>query len=213
MLYCIQPGGGLRLNRKIGLLIILLLALVAVAVIAGSCLRGLAGEPVAIWTPAPATSGSSGATPRGAILPTLPAQPTRTPTRPRATATPTADVTADPKLIIITEADVVNAVAAGIGVQQGLTLEDLGVAFTDGKMRLTTGRLSYGPADVLDLVLVGSLVAQDGRLQLQTESISPGGLLTSLIPSFANQALAQYAAQWYVEEVRTLDGRLELRIR
>jgi hypothetical protein len=213
MLYCIRPGGGLRLNRKIGLLIILLLALVAVAVIAGSCLRGLAGEPVAIWTPAPATSGSPGATLRGAILPTLPAQPTRTPTRPRATATPTADTTADPKLIIITEADVVNAVAAGIGVQQGLTIEDLGVAFTDGKMRLTAGRLSYGPADVLGLVLVGSLVAQDGRLQLQTESISPGGLITSLVPSFANQALAQYAAQWYVEEVRTLDGRLELRIR
>ena len=114
---------------------------------------------------------------------------------------------------MITEADVVNAVAAGIGVQEGLTIEDLGVAFTDGKMRLTAGRLSYGPADVLDLVLVGSLVAQDGRLQLQTESISPDGLITSLIPSFANQALAQYAARWYIEEVRTLDGRLELRIR
>ena len=51
------------------------------------------------------------------------------------------------------------------------------------------------------------------RLQLQTESISPGGLITSLIPAFANQALAQYTAQWYVEEVRTLEGRLELRIR
>ena len=106
-----------------------------------------------------------------------------------------------------------NAVAAGVGAQQGLTIEGLGVAFTAGQMRLTADRLSYGPADVLDLVLVGSLVAQDGHLQLETESISPGGLITSLIPSFANQALAQYAAQWYVEEVRTLEGRLELRIR
>ena len=201
------------MNRKIGLLIILLLLLVAVAFIAGSCLRGLAGEPVAIWTPAPALAGSPGATPGAAILPTQPPQPTRTSARPRATATPVAGATADPKLIVITEADVLNAVAAGVGSQQGLALDGLGVKFTDGQMRLTADRLNYGPADVLDLVLVGSLVAQEGRLQLQTESISPGGLITSLIPSFANQALAQYAAQWYVEEVRTLEGRLELRIR
>ena len=201
------------MNRKIGLLIILLLVLVVVAVIAGSCLRGLAGDPAAIWTPAPAVAGSPGVTPGAAILPTLPPQPTRTPARQRATATPAAGATVDPKLIIITEADVLNAVAAGIGAQQGLTIDGLGVAFTDGRMRLTADRLSYGPADVRDLVLVGSLVAQDGRLLLQTESISPGGLITSLIPAFANQALAQYASQWYVEEVRTLEGRLELRIR
>jgi hypothetical protein len=201
------------LNRKIGLLIILLLVLVVVAVIAGSCLRGLTGDPAAIWTPAPATAGSRGVTPGAAILPTLPPQPTRTSAPPRATALPAADPTRDPKLVIITEADVLNAVAAGIGAQLGLAIDGLGVAFTDGRMRLTADRLSYGPADVLDLVLVGSLVAQNGRLQLQTESISPGGLITSLIPAFANQALAQYAAQWYVEEVRTLEGRLELRIR
>ncbi len=200
------------MNRKLGLLIILLLALVAVAVIGGSCLRGLTGDPAAIWTPAPAMAGSPGVTPGAAILPTLPPQPTRTPAPPRATATPAAAATVDPKLIIITEADVLNAVAAGIGTQQGLALDGLGVAFTEGQMRLTADRLSYGPADVLDLVLVGSLVAQDGRLQLETESISPGGLITSLIPSFANQALAQYAAQWYVEDVRTLEGRLELKI-
>ena len=201
------------MNRKIGLLIILLLALAAVAVIAGSCLRGLAGDPAAIWTPAPATAGSSDVTPGAAILPTLPPQPTRTAAPPRATATPAAGATRDPKLIIITEADVLNAVASGVGAQQGLTIDGLGVAFTDGRMRLTADRLNYGPADVPDLKLVGSLVAQEGRLQLVTESISPGGLITSLIPSFANQALAQYTAQWYVEEVRTLEGRLELRIR
>ena len=201
------------MNRKIGLLIILLLVLVVVAAIAGSCLRGLTGDPAAIWTPAPATAGSPDVTPGAAILPTLPPQPTRTPAPPRATALPAAGATRDPKLVIITEADVLNAVAAGIGAQQGLRIDGLGVAFTDGRMRLTADRLSYGPADVLGLVLVGSLVAQDGRLQLQTESIAPGGLITSLIPAFANQALAQYASQWYVEDVRTLEGRLELRIR
>jgi hypothetical protein len=201
------------LNRKIGLLIILLLVLVVVALIAGSCLRGLTGDPAAIWIPAPVMAGTAGITPGSAIPPTQPAQPTRKPAAPRATATPAAGATRDPKRIIITEADVLNAVAAGVGTQQGLTIDGLGVAFTDGQMRLTAGRLNYGPADVLDLLLVGSLVAQDGRLQLVTESISPGGLITSLIPSFANQALTQYAAQWYVEEVRTLEGRLELRIR
>ena len=197
------------MNRKIGLLIALLLALVVVAVMAGSCLRGLAGEPVEIWTPAPVTA----TTPDAAILPTRPAQPTRTPARPQPAATPVSEVTPDPKLILITEADVLNAVAGGVGAQEGLALDGLSVAFSDGQMRLTADRLSYGPADVLDLILVGSLVAQDGRLQLETTSISPGGLITSLIPSFANQALAQYAARWYVEEVRTLEGRLELRIR
>jgi hypothetical protein len=198
------------LRLKIGLFVLLLLALAAVAVIAASCLRGLAGEPVAIWTPAPATAG---ATPGAGILPTQPAQPTRTPAPPRATATPSIDAARDPKRITITEADVLNAVNAGVGAQQGLALEGLGVKFTDGRMRLTADRLTYGPADVRDLVLVGTLVAQGGRLQLETESISPAGLITSLIPAFANQALAQYAAQWYVEEVRTLDGRLDLRVR
>jgi hypothetical protein len=198
------------LKLKIGLLIILLLALAVMAVIAASCLRGLAGEPAAIWTPAPAAAGTA---PGTGILPTRPAQPTRTPASPRATAQPTPDAALDPKRIIVTEADVLNAVNAGIGAQQGLALEGLGVEFTEGRMRLTADRLTYGPADVRDLTLFGSLFAQDGRLQLETESISPAGLITSLIPSFANQALAQYAAQWYVEAVRTLDGRLELKIR
>ena len=66
-----------------------------------------------------------------------------------------------------------NAVGAGVGAQQGLALEGLGVKFTEGQMRLTADRLSYGPADVLDLVLVGSLVAQDGRLQLRPSRSRP----------------------------------------
>ena len=66
------------MNAKIGLLIILLLVLVVVAVVAGSCLRGLVGEPAAIWTPAPAMAGTTSVTPGAAILPTQPQQPTRT---------------------------------------------------------------------------------------------------------------------------------------
>lgn len=115
--------------------------------------------------------------------------------------------------MVITEADVLRAVASGAGTQGGLVLESPAVRFSDGKMHLTASRLQYGPVDVRNLALVGRLVALDGRLQLEAESISPSGLVTSLIPTFANQALAQYAAQWYVEEVRTLEGRLELRIK
>jgi hypothetical protein len=197
---------------KIGLLIGLLLALAVVLVIAGACLRRLDGEPAAIWTPAPVLAGTAFATAGAAILPTQPsAQAPRIP--PRATVQPATSATPDPKRVVITEADVLNAVEAGIGAQQGLAIEGLGVAFAGGRMRLTADRLRYGPADVRDLALVGVLAAQDGRLKLEIASISPSGLVTSLIPAFANQALAQYTAQWYVEEVRTLDGRLELRIR
>jgi hypothetical protein len=80
-------------------------------------------------------------------------------------------------------------------------------------MRITADKLAYGPAQVQNLDLVGRLVAQNGQLQLETESVSPRNLVTALLPTLANQALAQFTAQWYVEEVRTLEGRLEVRIR
>lgn len=85
--------------------------------------------------------------------------------------------------------------------------------FADGLMTLSATSLSYGSINVANLTLSGRLVARDGKLELVAESITPRGLVTALIPVFANQALAQYTAQWYIEEVQTLDGRLELRIR
>jgi len=36
---------------------------------------------------------------------------------------------------------------------------------------------------------------------------------TALIPIVADQALRQFGAQWYVEEARLSDGRLELQVR
>lgn len=215
-------------------LLLLAILLVAVAVIVGSRVLRLVVPPAAIWTPAPVTAEPS-RVPNAAILPTLTpstsaragASPTISTTAIRPVASPTASVAAtrrsssapiptvtqDPHRVVITEADVLRAVASGAGAQGGLVLESPAVRFSDGKMHLTASRLQYGPVDVRNLALVGRLVAQDGRLQLEAESISPSGLVTSLIPTFANQALAQYAAQWYVEEVRTLEGRLELRIK
>ncbi len=134
--------------------------------------------------------------------------------RPAPTSTPMPpSPTPDPHRIVVTEADIVQAVASGAAGQSGLTVEGLAVRFTGGKMRLAASRLSYSFIQVSNLVIVGRLVAQDGVLRLEPESIAPSGLVTSMIPTVANQALAQYAGQWYVEEVRTLEGRIELRIR
>ncbi|OQA46552.1 MAG: hypothetical protein BWY52_00704 [Chloroflexi bacterium ADurb.Bin325] len=196
---------------------------VLLAVVAGvSCVYLRAEEPAAIWTPAPIARASSTATAQPAateyILPTIAAQPTATarPTStPSATATRPAAVTPtatqDPKLIVITEADVMRAVGSSGGGD--FSARELRIRFTDGRMRIEAAALSYGPVNVQNLVLVGRLVAENGKLRLQTESVSPRGLLTALIPTVANQALEQYTADWYIKEVETLDGRIEVRIR
>jgi hypothetical protein len=114
---------------------------------------------------------------------------------------------------VITEEDVRRSVASGAASQGGARVEGLGVRFTDGKMRLTAQKLAYGLVNLTDLVVVGHLVARDGQIQMEVESVQPGGLVGALIPRMVNQVLAQYASRWYVEEVRTLEGRLELRIR
>jgi hypothetical protein len=144
-------------------------------------------------------------------------QPTNSPASatPRPTHTPTQQPspTPDPHRVVITEEDVTRSVASGAAAQGGAQIEGLGVEFTDGKMRLTAQRVAYGPVNLSDLVLVGQLVAKDGQLQLETESVQPGGLMGALIPRLVGQVLTQYASQYYVEEVRTVEGQLELRIR
>ena len=130
-----------------------------------------------------------------------------------ATRAPTPTATVDRHLIIITEEDIAQAVAGGAGAQQGVTLDNLKVRFAGGKTRITADKLGYGFINMQNLDLVGSLAAQNGVLSLAVESISPRGLAANFVPGAVNQALANYASQWYVEEVRTLDGRVELRVR
>ena len=132
---------------------------------------------------------------------------------PAPAATRDASATADPHVVVITSADVARAVAAGAGTQDNLQVDGLAVGFGSGKMRLSAAQLAYGPVQVQNLVIVGTLVAQDGALQFAPESITPQGLVAALIPSMANQALKQYTSQWYVESVQILDGRMEIRIR
>ncbi len=211
-------------------MILITAILLVMLFIVGSCVRRLVLEvPVDTWTPASVAVEVSTPTERTAILSTRTPDPGRvsglgrTPTvlaNPAAAPTPlpTATVqapasTPDPKQVVITEADVVRAVASGAAAQNGLSLDGLSVRFADERLRLAAERLRYGSIDVQNLVVVGRLVAVNGRLQLETESITPRGLVTALIPTFANQALAQYTAQWYIEEVRTVEDRLELKIR
>jgi hypothetical protein len=196
-------------------LVFIVLLVIAAGV---SCVRLRDEEPAAIWTPAPITSASSTVTAEPTatefIVPTATPRPVFTP---RATATRADTVapaaTQDPKLVVITEADVMRAVESSVAGDSGASARDLRVRFTDGRMRIEAAALSYGPVNVENLVLVGRLVAQDGKLQLETESVSPRGLLAAVIPTFANQALEQYTARWYVEDVKTLEGRIEARIR
>ena len=142
--------------------------------------------------------------------PTVAPTPTVEPT---ATSAPARTAAADPNLIVITEADIAQAVAEGAGAQQGVSIENLNVRFADGKMTITAAKIGYGLIKLQNLNLVGRLVARDGVLSLEVDSISPRGLATNFIPTMANQALAKYAAEWYVEDVQVRDGRVELRIR
>ncbi len=171
-------------------------------------------------TPAPTNTASPRPTARATDTP----QPTRTvaPTlAPTATAAPAVaaraaaatPAAADPNLVVITEDDIAQAVAEGAGAQQGVSIENLNVRFADGKMNITAGKIGYGLIKLQNLNLVGRLVARDGVLSLEVDSISPRGLATNFIPTMANQALAKYAAEWYVEDVQIRDGRVELRIR
>jgi hypothetical protein len=174
--------------------------------------------PIETLTPtetvAPTPTISFTATPAPTSTPrptdTVAAISTRAATSTRA-LTPTATV--DQHLIVITEDDIARAVAEGAGAQQGMTVENLEVRFVDGKIHITADRLGYGIIKMQNLDLVGRLVAQNGVLNLVVESISPRGLAANFVPSAANQALANFGSQWYVEEVRTLDGKVELRVR
>lgn len=175
-----------------------------------------------LFPSATATPSATPAARPGAILPTA----ARAATQPAPTAaatpseaaprpaTPTRDTsTPDPHLIVVTDEDIARAIMAGAGTEQGLSAQGFQVHFSVGKMTLAAEELRLGPVQVKQLVMVGRLVAENGELHFESESVSPRGLVTNLLPTLADQALSRFAARWYVEEVRLLDGRLELRIR
>ncbi len=128
-----------------------------------------------------------------------------------ATQRPTP--TPDAKLIIVGEEEMSRAITGGATEAQGLKAEGLQIRFRDDRMAVAADRLELGPVQVQQLMISGRLVAEDGKLYFEAETISPRGLVASLLPSLANQMLAQLTGQWYIEEVQARDGRLLLRIR
>ena len=169
----------------------------------------------------PTTRPGPTAQPKNAVTPAVQAAATgvaaatgiavATPITPAKAAQPSP--TLDAKRIVITEEDIIQALAGGAGEEQGLKVQGLKVRFADEKMSLTADEFSMGPLQVRTLAMVGRLSALDGKLQFDSESVSPGGLVTAMLPTIANQVLAKLATDWYVEDVRVRDGRLELRIR
>lgn len=199
------------------------------APITGALAIGTAAPPLPTLAPAAGTAAQAPAIPPLAIATPVAVAPTVPPTvaptavlptvaRP-AGVSPTASsvpptATPDRSLVIIREEDVLASVASGATAESGATLEGLAVDFTaDGRMVLAATRVGYGFITAENVTIGGKLIAVDGRLEFQTETISPRGIVTSMIPPMMNQALHQYTSPWYIEEVRTLDGRLELRVR
>ena len=183
---------------------------------AGAPTSTVRAQPTATSKPSDTPAPINTATPQPTVRSTDTPQPTRTvapTTEPTATAAPALAAAADPNRIVITEADIAQAVAEGAGAQQGVSIENLNVRFADDKMTITAGKIGYGLIKLQNLNLVGRLVARDGVLSLEVDSISPRGLASSFIPTMANQALAKYGAEWYVEDVQIRDGLVELRIR
>lgn len=167
-----------------------------------------APKPTSTSTPRP----TSTATPRPTATRTPLPSPTLAPTNPPAKA-PEAVAPAGPKKVIITESDVAKFVSQGALAQYGANVQGLNVRFTNGRMHLTADSANYGMFQLDNIDMVGRPVARNGVVSLVIESMSPGGFVSSMVPGMANQALAQYTSQWYVEDVQVKNGQVELTVR
>ncbi len=174
---------------------------------------GAAPPTAPAWTPPPAGSvqatspvAEPAATAGETILPTVapPAAP-----QPSRAAVPTQD----PHHVVVTDSDITSSLAGDGLAQSGAQADNLAVRFRGGKTYVTANSVVYGPVNLQNLVVVGRLVARDGALQMDTESVEPQGLVSGMVPGIINQALKQYASRWYVEDVQTGEGQIELRIR
>jgi hypothetical protein len=182
-------------------------------------------SPVSIWTPAPIDTASAPLvatvtdvplpTAEPAITSTLAIEQTPTPflAAPESSTVAPAATPAGPYTVTVTDADIAKSVASGVVGENGVNATNLQVHFTGGKVHITADSLTYGFVSVSDLAIVGTLVARDGTLQMETDSVSPGGLVGAMIPPLVNQALKNYGSQWYIEKVQTGEGKIELTVR
>jgi hypothetical protein len=186
---------------------------------------GQASEPTQAMAAAPTSTATEVPTVEPSPTATRRALSTATPTRLRATATPTvrstrvllaptATPTATPQWpaeIVLTEQQI-EQMAGDIGLQ-GLTISGLDASFENDLMVVRADSLRYGFISIRDLVIKARPVAEDGLVTFQVESISPNNLATAAIPGLINQSLGQAFADWYVESVRVEPGQLVVTVR
>ena len=115
--------------------------------------------------------------------------------------------------MVITQEDVVRVLSNPSLYPEGLEVAGLDVKFSGGKMYLTAESVNYGMFRLRNLSLVGRLVAEDGQLQIEVESVSPIGLAGAMLPRLANEAMGQLGGRWYVEDVQVDEGQVSVRFR
>lgn len=96
---------------------------------------------------------------------------------------------------------------------QGLTLDGFEAQVLDGTLVMQFDRLRYGFVSVREARIEGHLEVQDGQVSFVADRIQPRNLVTSAIPAFINQSLAQATGEWYVEDARLEPGQLVLVVR
>lgn len=171
-------------------------------------------EPTATPTRTPRPTNTPSATPTRAraATPTRTATPTRRATR-AATSRPSPTPTPQwPAKIVITEEQIQDL--AGSNAVDGLTIQGLEVELQeDGTMVLSFDSLRYGFISLRQTTVRGQLVESDGRVSFVVTDIQPRNLATGAIPGFINQAMGQAFNTWYVEDLQTEAGQLELLVR
>ncbi|MCD6291164.1 MAG: hypothetical protein J7M34_11725 [Anaerolineae bacterium] len=157
-------------------------------------------------------------TPTATLTPTPTSTPTPVPVVQKPTATPAPAPTATPSQIvwIVTEDMINEAVQSGeiektMGDQ--LQVQDLAVKFADGRIHVSAGLLKYSFFTIRNLQATINLWAENGQVQMAVEQLQPSNLMTRLLPGAAAQALEQYTAGWYVEDIRIEDGQMTITVR
>ena len=163
----------------------------------------------------------------GTAIPTLTPTSTMTPTPIPPTPTPTQMPTPTPKIeaaaptptptparIVweITE-DMIEEAVTSEEVQKQVQVADLTIRFTGGRVLVTAGQLRYGFLSISNLQATIRLWVENGQLHMAVEQLQPFNLMTRMLPNIAEQALMQYTAGLYVQDLQIGEGKMTIVIR
>jgi hypothetical protein len=193
-------------KRRGRLLAVFGISVAAVVLMLAALIAAPRPDETPAWTPAPVTRAPIALTPLYTPL------PTETARRAVATATPGA-IGGTSNIMIISEDDIRKVLSDSRRYPEGLAVNGLDVRFTGGKVYITADNVNYGMFNLNNLALVGHLVANNGQLQIEVESVSPVGLAGAMIPRLANDAMSQLGGQVYVEDVQIGEGQVNVQFR